>query len=289
MELWGDPAVTALIDSRGKLTNAQVGEKLRAQIERGGPVAFSIGRCSITGTESLRTRRWSKGDSNSWSHPERQRSERATWVPPLLPVSESRPPEKRRSSPPRHRQWRRRSMWAFRAIPRAASRGRSSRSMPAKRSFPPMRPKAWHHQFESGSLQRRVYKVSVPVCSGSTGPMICTRFVMEGRLTTAPGRVCEHGSPLFNMTRFGSKEAAMVPRWNATPCSSWTWRTRSPTSGPKTVSIGRASGATTRTASPRARNDGATSRPIKLAPMTTTRPAPVAATINALLSASVRK
>ena len=34
MKLWGDPAVTALIDSRGKLTNAQVGEKLRAEIER---------------------------------------------------------------------------------------------------------------------------------------------------------------------------------------------------------------------------------------------------------------
>ena len=50
------------------------------------------------GTESLRTRRWSKGDSNSWSHPERERSEGATWVPPLLPVSESRPPEKRQRS-----------------------------------------------------------------------------------------------------------------------------------------------------------------------------------------------
>src|SRR5712672_3167893 len=34
MELWGDPAVTALIDSRGKLTKVQVGEKLRAEIER---------------------------------------------------------------------------------------------------------------------------------------------------------------------------------------------------------------------------------------------------------------
>src|SRR5437868_9183602 len=33
-ELWGDLAVTALIDSRGKLTNAQLGEKLRAEIER---------------------------------------------------------------------------------------------------------------------------------------------------------------------------------------------------------------------------------------------------------------
>ena len=31
-------------------------------------------------------------------HPERQRSEGATWVPPLLPVSESRPPEKRQRS-----------------------------------------------------------------------------------------------------------------------------------------------------------------------------------------------
>jgi ribosomal-protein-alanine N-acetyltransferase len=34
LELWGDPAVTALIDSRGQLTKAQVGEKLRAEIER---------------------------------------------------------------------------------------------------------------------------------------------------------------------------------------------------------------------------------------------------------------
>jgi hypothetical protein len=31
--MWGDPAVTALIDSRG-ITNAQAGEKLRAEIER---------------------------------------------------------------------------------------------------------------------------------------------------------------------------------------------------------------------------------------------------------------
>jgi [ribosomal protein S5]-alanine N-acetyltransferase len=33
IELWGDPAVTALIDSRSKLSNAQVEEKLRAEIE----------------------------------------------------------------------------------------------------------------------------------------------------------------------------------------------------------------------------------------------------------------
>jgi len=34
MELWGDPAVTTLIDCRGQLTEAQVQEKLRAEIER---------------------------------------------------------------------------------------------------------------------------------------------------------------------------------------------------------------------------------------------------------------
>ncbi len=34
MGLWGDPAVTAFIDSRGKLTEAQVFEKLNAEIER---------------------------------------------------------------------------------------------------------------------------------------------------------------------------------------------------------------------------------------------------------------
>src|ERR1700756_5792789 len=34
MELWGDPAVTALIDSRGKLTDAEVQEKLYGEIAR---------------------------------------------------------------------------------------------------------------------------------------------------------------------------------------------------------------------------------------------------------------
>jgi [ribosomal protein S5]-alanine N-acetyltransferase len=34
MELWGDPAVTALIDARGQLTERQVEEKLRAEIDR---------------------------------------------------------------------------------------------------------------------------------------------------------------------------------------------------------------------------------------------------------------
>jgi RimJ/RimL family protein N-acetyltransferase len=36
-ELWGDPAVMALIDSCGKLTEAQVHEKLCAEIERERP------------------------------------------------------------------------------------------------------------------------------------------------------------------------------------------------------------------------------------------------------------
>jgi len=34
MELWGDPAVMALIDARGQLTERQVEEKLRAEIDR---------------------------------------------------------------------------------------------------------------------------------------------------------------------------------------------------------------------------------------------------------------
>ena len=44
MELWGDPAVTALIDSRGKLTNAQVGEKLRLKtlLVTGNPDAMQV-------------------------------------------------------------------------------------------------------------------------------------------------------------------------------------------------------------------------------------------------------
>jgi [ribosomal protein S5]-alanine N-acetyltransferase len=34
MELWGDPAVMALIDARGRLTAAEVEEKLHAEIDR---------------------------------------------------------------------------------------------------------------------------------------------------------------------------------------------------------------------------------------------------------------
>jgi hypothetical protein len=37
-----------------------------------------VAGASSTKSGSHKTRRWSKGDSNSWSHPERQRSEGAT-------------------------------------------------------------------------------------------------------------------------------------------------------------------------------------------------------------------
>ena len=62
----------------------------------------------------------------------------------------------------------------------------------------------------------------------------------------------------------------------------------SPIAAPMTRSIGRASGATTCTSSPRVRNEAATSRPMKLAPTTTQRRTVPARAINALLSASVR-
>ena len=48
IESWGDPAVTALIDSRGKLSNAQVEEKLRAEIEHERLHRAQYGRYSIT-------------------------------------------------------------------------------------------------------------------------------------------------------------------------------------------------------------------------------------------------
>ena len=54
-----------------------------------------------------------------------------------------------------------------------------------------------------------------------------------------------------------------------TPCSSCSARMKSPSCGPSTRSIGRASGATTWTSMSRVRSDAATSSPMKLAPMTT--------------------
>jgi hypothetical protein len=51
MQLWGDPAVTALIDSRGKLTEAQVHEKLYARDR-----AREIQWCSVLG--AVRSPQW---------------------------------------------------------------------------------------------------------------------------------------------------------------------------------------------------------------------------------------
>ena len=79
-----------------------------------------------------------------------------------------------------------------------------------------------------------------------------------------------------------------VPRWNCTPCSSWSFRTKPPIASPMTRASGTASGATTCTSSPRARRLAATSRPMKPAPMTTARFALAARAMIARLSASVR-
>ena len=80
-----------------------------------------------------------------------------------------------------------------------------------------------------------------------------------------------------------------MPRWNVTPCSSWSLRMKAPTSGPRIFSIGIVSGATTCTSMFRARSDAATSRPMKLAPITTARFDVSALATRARLSASVRR
>jgi RimJ/RimL family protein N-acetyltransferase len=70
MELWGDPAVTALIDSRGKLTNAQVGDKLRAKIEweRSGGVQYWVlfdhRNGELVGCGGLRPWLYTPGEAN---------------------------------------------------------------------------------------------------------------------------------------------------------------------------------------------------------------------------------
>jgi hypothetical protein len=62
-----------------------------------------------------------------------------------------------------------------------------------------------------------------------------------------------------------------------------------PTSTPSTRSSGTLSGPTTCTSIPRVRSDAATSRPMKLAPTTTTCLAPPARATIALLSANDRR
>ncbi len=95
-------------------------------------------------------------------------------------------------------------------------------------------------------------------------------------------------SPPDSVTASGSTAVTVCPRWNRTPCSSWTPFSRPPSSGPSVRSNGTTSGATTWTSSPRARSDAATSMPMKLAPTTTARRARVARSMIARLSVSVR-
>ena len=70
MELWGDPAVTALIDCRGKLAEAQVEEKLRAEIERerfGGVqywALFDYRNGEFVGCGGLRPWTYTPGEAN---------------------------------------------------------------------------------------------------------------------------------------------------------------------------------------------------------------------------------
>ena len=70
MELWGDPAVTALIDARGKLSEAQVEEKLRAEIEREGSYGvqywalFEHGTDDFVGCAGLRPWVYTPGELN---------------------------------------------------------------------------------------------------------------------------------------------------------------------------------------------------------------------------------
>jgi [ribosomal protein S5]-alanine N-acetyltransferase len=70
MELWGDPAVTALIDSCGKLTKAQIGEKLRAEIERERSdgvqywALFNHRNCEFVGCGGLRPWLYTPGKAN---------------------------------------------------------------------------------------------------------------------------------------------------------------------------------------------------------------------------------
>jgi RimJ/RimL family protein N-acetyltransferase len=70
IELWGDPTVTALIDSRGKLSNAQVEEELRAEIEHERLhdvqywALFDHRKCGFVGCGGLRSWVYTPGEPN---------------------------------------------------------------------------------------------------------------------------------------------------------------------------------------------------------------------------------
>jgi hypothetical protein len=101
----------------------------------------------------------------------------------------------------------------------------------------------------------------------------------------------ERGSvePLEPAENIARGETAVVSRWKVTPWLSWSRRMKFPRSGPRIFSIGTFSGATTCTSTLRARSEAATSRPMKLAPITTARRTVSALETSARLSASVRR
>src|SRR6185295_7130247 len=123
-----------------------------------------------------------------------------------------------------------------------------------------------------------VSRNSVTVTPRSIARPAFSARLSRGRTPTpATTRSAAMVPPLLSVTWRGAIALGASSRWKATPCSSCRPRTKSPISGPSTRSIGRLSGATTCTSSPRARSDAATSRPMKLAPMTTARRAVAAA------------
>ncbi len=96
-------------------------------------------------------------------------------------------------------------------------------------------------------------------------------------------------APLFSVARMPASFSTVSFKWKTTPFSSCSDRTKSPISAPSTFCIGRSSGATTCTSILRARKDAATSRPMKLAPITSARLALPAVLMTARLSATERK
>jgi [ribosomal protein S5]-alanine N-acetyltransferase len=70
MELWGDPAVTALIDARGKLSRQQVEQKLRTEIDRERSdrvqylALFDHGSGDFVGCAGLRPWLYTPGEAN---------------------------------------------------------------------------------------------------------------------------------------------------------------------------------------------------------------------------------
>ena len=121
-----------------------------------------------------------------------------------------------------------------------------------------------------GALVSRYSSTSTP---RSIARPACSASASRGRtpMPTTTRSAVERATALQRDLARVDRGRRVLPRWNTTPCSSCRPRTKSPSSGPSTRSSGRFSGATTCTSMPRARSEAATSRPMKLAPMTTAR------------------